>query len=467
MCTVSVGPCDMAVTVRKPIPELPACDEELKRRALQEVLGSSTFERAELLKRFLRYVCEMEFAGRLDEINEYNIGTEALGRPATYSPGEDSSVRSRAHAVREKLGAFYEAEGARAQVRIEFHKGSYIPHFVPRPFEEPRANAGDEAPGPAPLALPDNSTPAPSIARNRLAGFVAGAVTTALVVLLASALFPRVSADHSAAPILKEFWGPLIQPGSDVILSMATAPSMLLHSYKDEALPPTPRIIPAPDEGAKWYEGLHMQDGGGRLYSQTTMNTLLFGDSLAAAAAVRVLTGAGKAVQILPEYSVHILALRGRDVLAIGSPNYSPIAARILRDCPFSVRYDPVTRLEVVSTVSGPEPQNRYIAERDQATLGLKLAYGLITVLPSPGLNDESHRTVLFSGISSAGTEAAVEFFSSAASLRSLKSRMHIAAGGRLPSSYQVVVRCAVVNTLALDWAYETHRIIEKPPNIN
>jgi hypothetical protein len=44
---------------------------------------------------------------------------------------------------------------------------------------------------------------------------------------------------------------------------------------------------------------------------------------------------------------------------------------------------------------------------------------------------------------------------------------MNIAASGTLPPSYQVVVRCAVVNTLALDWTYETHRIIEKSPLIN
>jgi hypothetical protein len=72
----------------------------------------------------------------------------------------------------------------------------------------------------------------------------------------------------------------------------------------------------------------------------------------------------------------------------------------------------------------------------------------------------------LFSGISSAGTQAAVEYFCSPANLRILKARMHDASGN-LPVSYQVVVRCSVVNNLALDWAYETHRVIEKPPSIN
>src|SRR5258706_100322 len=59
--------------------------------------------------------------------------TNALHRPADYSPGEDSSVRSRAHALRRKLQEYYEAEAPDAELRIELPKGSYRPIFVARP----------------------------------------------------------------------------------------------------------------------------------------------------------------------------------------------------------------------------------------------------------------------------------------------------------------------------------------------
>lgn len=437
----------------------PVCTDEIKRFALQEVLQSNTFERSDLLKRFLRYVCEMEIAGRLDEINEYTIGIEALGRPASYSPAGDSSVRSRAHAVREKLAIFYEAESSESPFRIELRKGSYIPHFVPRAEVDPPPAT---TPAPAPAKVP---TPLRALLTQRGA-FAAGILVASLVLVPLLLLRRQATVSDPIPPILREVWGPLLQPGGDVVICLATAPSMLLHSYQDGTLPPTPRIFPAPDEVAKWYDGLHMQDGGGRLYSQTSSNTTLFGDGLAAMAAVRTLTTARKGVQVVPEYSVHPLTLRGRDVIVVGSPNYSPIAARVLRQTPFSVRYDPGTRLEVVST----EDPNReggatYRSERGQS-MGLKRAYGLVTVFPGPGPNDDTRRIVLFSGISSAGTQAAVEYFCSPANLRNLKERMRDASGN-LPTSYQVVVRCNVVNNLALDWAYETHRIIEKPPSIN
>jgi hypothetical protein len=442
----------MTSTAQKFNVDHPKCTEEMKRFALEEVLNSSTFERADLLKKFLRYVCEMEIAGRFAEINEYTIGIEALGRPATYSPGEDSSVRSRAYAVREKLAAFYESERVESPIRIEFRKGSYVPHFVPRSEPERRMERTS-------LYKINQNSPSTSTA---VKGFAAGAATAALLAVFALAFLRPGVEIQPVASVLREFWGPLLQPGGDVILCLATAPSMLLHSYKDNTVPPGPRIFQAPDEVAKWYAGLHMQDGGGPLYSQTSVNTTLFGDNLAAIAAVKITTAAGNSVQVLPEYSLNSFALRGRNVLVIGSPNYSPFAAQILQKSPFSVRYDPVTKLEVISAdPSSQEPAIAYSAERDQESMGLKRAYGLITVLPSPG--DHSHRIILFSGISSAGTQAAVEFFSSPASLRNLKLRM----GRTPPPSYQVVIRCGVVNNLALDWTYETHRILEKPPLIN
>src|SRR5262247_913593 len=103
---------------------------EQKQAALEAVLRSNTFARADRLKIFLKYVCEMEIAGHGHELSEYMIGVEALGRPSQYSPGDDSAVRNRAFALRKKLQEFYEREKPDAPIRIELHKGSYCPHFV-------------------------------------------------------------------------------------------------------------------------------------------------------------------------------------------------------------------------------------------------------------------------------------------------------------------------------------------------
>ena len=102
-----------------------------KRAALEEVLRSATFLRASQVRNFLRYICEMEFAGRGETLHEYLIGVEALGRPTAYSTEDDSSVRRRAYALRQKLDEVYAKELTDARIRIDVPKGSYVPRFTP------------------------------------------------------------------------------------------------------------------------------------------------------------------------------------------------------------------------------------------------------------------------------------------------------------------------------------------------
>jgi hypothetical protein len=106
-----------------------------KRAALEQVLRSATFLRASQVRNFLRYICEMEFAGRAGALHEYLIGVEALGRPTAYSTDDDSSVRRRAYALRQKLDEVYAKELTDAPVRIDVPKGSYVPRFTPVPVD--------------------------------------------------------------------------------------------------------------------------------------------------------------------------------------------------------------------------------------------------------------------------------------------------------------------------------------------
>src|SRR5512140_3016426 len=101
-----------------------------KRAAADLALASMTFSRAHSLRAFLGYICAMEIEGRGLQLVEHKIGVEALGRPQGYSTGEDSTVRSQAHALRKKLEDLYQKECPQAEVRIELGKGSYRPQFI-------------------------------------------------------------------------------------------------------------------------------------------------------------------------------------------------------------------------------------------------------------------------------------------------------------------------------------------------
>jgi hypothetical protein len=149
---------------------------EDKKAALEGVLQTASFLRAGQLCSFLRFVCEMEIAGRASEITEYLIGVEALGRAAGYSTAEDSIVRRRAIDLRDKLDEVYATELAGAPVRIELPKGRYVPHFVAASASAPAEAAMATVPRPAevPAAGGGRSVVGPFVL-----GFVAGAVVSA------------------------------------------------------------------------------------------------------------------------------------------------------------------------------------------------------------------------------------------------------------------------------------------------
>ncbi|MEZ5355496.1 MAG: hypothetical protein R2762_22910, partial [Bryobacteraceae bacterium] len=112
-----------------------------KREALEAVLHSRTFDRSDQLKAFLRFVCEAEIAGQSEQLHEYQIGVDALGRPPGYSPAEDAIVRNRAYALRRKLEEYYSLENPGAAVRIEVPRGGYVPRYLPQGAAAPQAPA--------------------------------------------------------------------------------------------------------------------------------------------------------------------------------------------------------------------------------------------------------------------------------------------------------------------------------------
>lgn len=431
-----------------------------KRRALERILKSQTFSRSDQLKRFLQYICEKDIAGKADEINEYSIAVEALHRPADYSSADDSSVRTRAHALRQKLQEYYELEDPEAEIRVEVPKGAYSPHFSIHAPSEARPDIASE---PTPVGQTT------AIRRHFWPAFLSGMVIATVCCSVLFAIMSRNGREGAGIdPILHEAWGQMLEPGTPVEVCIGTPPAMLLHSYREGQLPPNRfDLLPAPQEVSSWYSGLQMLDGGGKLYMHTTQDVFLFGDSLAATSAVRLLSQAGSEPLIFPESNLRAFALRGRNVVLIGSPNYSPVAARFLLNTPFSVHYDPIKREEVVSD-GPPERGARRVFRPSRDEVGmLTKAYGLITVLPSQPIGEGHAQTVIFSGITSAGPQGALEFFRSPDALRILKSKLRDEGYAHFPPAYQVLVRCGLDHNLALNWEYETHQVIKGTPLIN
>lgn len=427
--------------------------EPEKQQALDLVLHSQTFARADQLKNFLSYVCRLEMEGRGAEINEYLIGVEALGRPASYSPGDDSVVRNRAYALRQKLQEFYQHEKTDAAVRIELPKGSYCPSFLAAP-----ERTAAEVPQPEPV-LPEPLWNWKSLA----VGFLAGALLMGVVsITVWLARRPEVSPVEQTrpAPIVRQFWGPLLAPDANVLVCIATPVQMFVRQYEKQ-LPPDTLIDDVPATLPDFFSKRHTLKPNHRLFMLPTHNSPLWGDAAGAMTVTQTLAAAGASFQLLPERVVSFPSLRGRNVILLGAPEYSSAVGKVLAKAPFTIDFLPSASDHAIVN---QHPQNGepafYAPKRNHQGKAIEEVYGLITVLPSEGATDSAQRTVILSGITSAGMQAAAEFFASPSGLQAFQQKLQQTGQSQPPRAYQIVIKVHSDSILPLSFQYETHRLL-------
>jgi hypothetical protein len=185
---------------------------EEKRGALEQVLQGRVLQRCDQLKKMLRFICEAEIEGRAAELNEYLIGVEAFGRPASYTPVEDSIVRTRAYELRNKLTRYYGTEAPDAPIQIEIARGAYVPRFIRR--QDPSIVSAV----PNTEASPGNVLPGARtwVRMSSVAGLI-------VLALLAYALLrsPKIAAPPRDAwtPEMEAFWKPFLSTNTPLMLT--------------------------------------------------------------------------------------------------------------------------------------------------------------------------------------------------------------------------------------------------------
>jgi hypothetical protein len=111
--------------------------EHLERDELQLILSSGLLAKSPNLEKLLSYICEKHWEGKSDQLKEYNLGVEALGRPTDFDPAASAIVRVEIHRLREKLKKYYENGGANHRVAIVLPPGHYVPQFISRQADVP------------------------------------------------------------------------------------------------------------------------------------------------------------------------------------------------------------------------------------------------------------------------------------------------------------------------------------------
>src|SRR5580693_4026368 len=105
---------------------------EAAREQVNRILASDTLRASEVLRRLLRFLADKTFSGEADQLKEYSVGLDALGKPPTYDPRQDSVVRLQASRLRQKLDEYYRGEGGNDPLTIELPKGRFKISWQPR-----------------------------------------------------------------------------------------------------------------------------------------------------------------------------------------------------------------------------------------------------------------------------------------------------------------------------------------------
>jgi hypothetical protein len=101
---------------------------------IDRILRSETFRSAEALRKLLRFLADRLAAGDADQLKEYSVGIDGLGKPADYDPRQDSTVRIQVGRLRHKLAEFYRSEGLNDPYVVEIPKGHFKLSVTPSPL---------------------------------------------------------------------------------------------------------------------------------------------------------------------------------------------------------------------------------------------------------------------------------------------------------------------------------------------
>jgi hypothetical protein len=129
---------------------------------VERILLTIPFQKSANLHALLTYLAEHTIHGKADALTERQIGIAVFGKPAGYSPAEDSAVRVHIRQLRLRLHEYFAQEGRSSTMRVEIPKGSYSLEFhevAPEP--SPRLI-------PAPIIAPEPARQAKSHLREVL-----------------------------------------------------------------------------------------------------------------------------------------------------------------------------------------------------------------------------------------------------------------------------------------------------------
>jgi hypothetical protein len=373
---------------------------EEKLRQVERVIGSEVLHGSESLCKLLRYLAEHCIEHPGSSVKEYQIATELFKRSADFDPRMDSTVRVQTGRLRSKLAEYYAHASAEDHWVIEIPKGAYSLVFYPR--TPPAADAVIQPPVPErQLARPPTpsykpwffSTVVLSIA------FTFSAVALLWMVLNQPREANAVRAQTKPAGPLAFFWSDFVDTPYEpwVIFSNAEfigRPETGMHYFN----PAVDRRQPILDHytGVGEVLGIHELD--------------------------RVFASLHHGLRVKRGRLLSLDDAKNNDLIFVGSPseNLSLLEIPTTRDFVFQ-RVDHGPRRGDLSIRDVHPRLGEATSYLSTAELPITEDYAVIGLMP--GMNPARH-VMLLAGLTTIGTQAAVEYVSRPGTVEDLLKRI-------------------------------------------
>ncbi len=349
---------------------------------IDRVISSTQFKSSLRLREFLLYVAECAIKEAPEAATEQQIGVHVFNRPPGYNSSEDSIVRTHARLLRQKLAEYFSTEGRAEPNIIEVPKGHYLPIFRPRqseplpaPFPLPAETIPPHAGEPLPIA-PGNSR---SFWRSMPSGYCLGHPG-------GSGAYRRRISERRAWPTvpvknspIETFWAPFLSGDPPVVIYSNTR---FLGDSRTGMRYATSDATSSQEAVVDHYTGI------GELASVYEL-TRLFDAHHTTFVLKRSLLVTWDEAKL-------------RNLIFIGSPAENPS----LNAVPSMTDYTMMTSPGYSGFVNRhPLPGEAALYSRPEHPLTMD--YALIALMPGV---ESGKRTLIFSGLTTLGTQAAVEY---------------------------------------------------------
>jgi hypothetical protein len=187
---------------------------------VQRVLESEHFRGSNRLREFLLYIAECAIRDAPEDTTEQQIGINVFARAPGYNCSEDSIVRTHARTLRQKLATYFATEGLDEPTVIEVPKGHYLPIFHPRPVAE---KAGLIGASPLSKTFPAVEPPAEQIRSRKLfrrGGTIVAAIMAIVLFLVSGILIGYTLERRATEPrsAVDALWAPFFAGNPPLVI---------------------------------------------------------------------------------------------------------------------------------------------------------------------------------------------------------------------------------------------------------